>query len=424
MKKSRLFLFLSLLSVIVLLFNAALFTRCSGDSVKEEITSGQSDDVAASVDKNLVAANTSFGFDIFKELIEEDNKKNVFISSLSILLALAMTYNGALGDTSLEMAEALEFEGFDLEELNLGFSDLMVAVTNADRDIDMTIANSIWYRMGYGVKEDFIGRNEKYYNSEVNEIDFSATGAIDTINGWIEEETRGKIDKMISEIPVDAVMYLINAIYFKGNWTYPFDENFTVDDDFYLYDGTTKKVPMMSQQEKFGYCKGDNFSAIKLPYGEEKMSMYIILPDEGVNVDSVIESIDEEKWSSIKSSLYGCDVSLRMPKYKMEYGIKLLNDVLTNLGMGIAFDPDMADFGGIVSSESGGGIWISKVLHKAVIEVNEKGSEAAAATVVEMIESAAPDGEIIEFTVERPFFFIIADDRSGSILFMGRVVEP
>src|SRR3989304_3973975 len=426
MKKSKLISILAILVTIMFLSNAALFTQCSGEQAEgeEEVSAEQSDEIADSVDKNLVDANTRFGFDIFKELTSEDKDQNVFISPLSILLALAMTYNGAVGDTNLAMAEALGFTGFDLEELNSGFHDLLVSIKNADSDIEMAIANSIWYKLGYSVKEDFIERNEKYYSSEVNEIDFTAPEAVDTINGWIEEATKGKIEKMLTEIPDDAVMYLINAIYFKGNWTYPFEENLTVDDDFYLLDGTAKKVPMMSQEGNFGYYDGDNFSAVKLPYGQEKMAMYIILPDEGVELDSVIESLDAESWNEIKGLFSGKEVSLTMPKYKMEYGIKLLNDALISLGMGIAFDPHLADFSGISSRGPGEGPWISRVLHKAVIEVNEKGSEAAAATVVEMMESAAAPEEIVQFIVNRPFFFVIGDDRTGSILFMGKVVEP
>ena len=422
MRKAKLILFLAVLTVVILLANAALFTQCSkeqtGDEQSGEVSAEQSDELAGSVDRNLVSANTGFGFDIFKELILEDKDKNIFISPLSILLALAMTYNGAVGDTNLAMAEALGFKGFDLEELNSGFHDLMISIKNADSDIELAIANSIWHKLGFKAKEDFVERNKKYFSSEVNEIDFAAPEAVDTINGWIEEATKGKIEKMLTEIPPDAVMYLINAIYFKGNWTYPFDENLTGDDDFYLLDGSTKKVPMMTQEENFPYYRGDNFSAVKLPYGQEKMAMYIILPDEGTGVDSVIESLDAERWNEIKDSFYGSQVSLTMPKYKMEYGIKLLNDALAELGMGIAFGQE-ADFSGISPD-----IFISRVLHKAVIEVNEKGSEAAAATVVEMMKSAAPIDEIIEFKVDRPFFFVITDDRTGSILFMGKVVEP
>ena len=424
MKKGILILILTTLTIIILLSNAALLTLCSKEDSVEKITEEQSDEIAATVDKNLINANTRFGFNIFKELILEDKNKNIFISPLSILLALAMTYNGAVGDTNLAMAEALQFKSFDLEELNSGFHDLLVSIRNADSDIDLAIANSIWYRLDDKVKEDFIERNSKYFNSEVNEIDFTAPDAVDIINGWIEDATKGKIDKMISEIPPDAVMYLINAIYFKGNWTYPFDENLTSDGDFYPGDETVKKVPMMTQQENFGYYKEDNFSGIKLPYGKEKMAMYIILPDKGVSVDTIIKSLNEEKWNKIKKSFYSSKVNLIMPRYKMEYGIKLLNDVLIKLGMGIAFEPGLADFSGIFYREPGESPWISRVLHKAVIEVNEKGSEAAAATVVEMMESAVPVEEIIEFVVNRPFFFIIADDRTGSILFMGKVIEP
>lgn len=426
MRKSRLIAVFIVLTIVVFLTNTAFLCSCSrepaGETSKEEpdekISVEESDEIAGSVDRNLVNANTGFGFKIFKELILEDSNQNIFISPLSIILALAMTYNGAVGDTNLAMAEALQFKGFDLEELNSGFHDLLLSIKNADSDIDLAIANSIWYRLGFKVKEDFIERNKKYFDSEVNEIDFSAPDAVDTINGWIEEATKGKIEKMLTNIPPDAVMYLINAIYFKGNWTYQFDEGLTSDDDFYLLDGTTKKVPMMSQEEEFLYYNGDNFSVARLPYGQEKMAMYIILPDEGVSLDSVIESLDADRWKDILESFSSKQVYISMPRYKMEYGIKLLNDALVKFGMGIAFGSG-ADFSGISPD-----IFISRVLHKAVIEVNEKGSEAAAATVVEMMKTAAPIDEIIEFIVDRPFFFVIADDRSGSIIFMGKVVEP
>lgn len=415
MKRNKLILTAAALVAVTFLTNAAFFKQCSGAG---SISGEESDEIAASVSENLVYSNTQFGFDIFSELILEDRDQNIFISPLSILLALAMSYNGAVGDTSIEMADALEFTGFDLEELNSGFGDLTTSIENADSDIELAIANSIWMNLGFEAKKDFIERNSKYFSSEVREIDFSDAGTVDTINGWIADATRDKIKKMLSEIPADAVMYLINAIYFKGNWTNEFNENMTGDDDFYLADGSTKKVPMMNQTEEFLYQKGEGFSGVKLPYGQEKMAMYIILPDEGESVDSVIGFFDAGKWRETVRSFSERQVILTMPKYKMEYGIKLLNDVLTNMGMGIAFGAD-ADFSGIRP-----GIFISRVLHKAVIEVNEKGSEAAAVTVVEKLESAAIVEEPVEFKVDRPFFFVIADDRSGSILFMGKVVEP
>jgi serpin B len=175
---------------------------------------------------------------------------------------------------------------------------------------------------------------------------------------------------------------------------------------------------MMHALEHFWYGEFDDFNILKLPYGQEKLAMYILLPHEGVSVDSMIEKLDEESWRAYTGRLTTGEVDLTMPKYKMEYGIKLLNDALSVLGMEVAFSPS-ADFSNIAD-----GIFISRVLHKAVIEVNEKGSEAAAATVVEMVESAMPVDEIMEFRVDRPFMFTISDDRTGSILFMGKVMEP
>lgn len=378
----------------------------------------KSDELADSVDISLVDANTRFAFNIFTGLATEDKDQNIFISPLSILLALAMTYNGAVGDTGLAMADAMEFSGMDLQELNRGFGDLMVSILNADNDVEMSIANSIWQRMDFDAKEAFIDINKKYYSSEVKKLDFSDPGAVDTINNWISDATKEKITEMLTEIPADAVMYLINAIYFKGDWAYPFEEAATYDDDFYLAGGGTKMVPMMNIHENFDYAKGVDHAVIRLPYGQEKFAMYIVLPDEGIGIDSILDGMDGEEWGQIIGSLSDSDVVLSMPKYKMEYGVKLLNDVLTDMGMGIAFDM-RADFSNI--SE---GIFISRVMHKAVIEVNEKGSEAAAATVVEMAESAMPIEEIVEFKANRPFIFTISDDRTGAIIFMGKVINP
>ena len=422
-KKSKLYVFLTIMIAILIFSTAAVCYRC-GDKTDEEVIPGEdkisseeSDEIIKSVDVNLLDGNTEFSFKIFRELVTEDKDENIFISPLSISTALAMTYNGAEGETKEEMAEALEFKGISLEDLNQGFKDLMVGIQNADDEIELNIANSIWLREGFDCKEDFLDRNRKYFSSEVEEIDFSSPDAPGIINSWIEDATEGKIEKMIDEISLDVVMYLINAIYFKGNWTYEFDEDATEEKNFYLLDGSLKKVPMMAQSEEFSYFEGDNFSSVRLPYGEEKTAMYVILPDEGVNPDTVISSLNAEKWNEYTGSFYRTEASILMPKFKMEYGIKLLNDTLTSLGMGTAFS-QMADFSGINPD-----VYISRVLHKAVIEVNEKGSEAAAVTVVEVAETAMVV-DIVEFIVNRPFIFVISDDRSGSILFMGKVVNP
>jgi len=377
----------------------------------------RSDELAQSIDSTLIDASTRFAFDILQELVSEDRGENVFISPLSILLALAMTYNGAVGDTKLAMAEALQFAEFDLEELNRGFADLIVSMVNADEEVEISIANSIWYRLGFEAEEGFIERNETYYDSEVRELDFTDPGAAGTINRWIDEATKGKIKEMIDAIPPVTMMYLINAIYFKGDWTNQFSVGDTRDEEFTLENGAKKMVPMMHLEEEFRHGRGANLGMLMLPYGREKLAMYILLPDEGEDLHKIIGGLDEQSWHSLTSELQEKEVALAMPRYRIEYGVKLLNGVLTRMGMGIAFAFGPADFAGIAP-----GLFISQVLHKAVIEVNEQGSEAAAATVVELAKSAP--SEPVEFIVDRPFFFTIADDRTGSILFMGTVAEP
>jgi serine protease inhibitor len=417
MRKKRVFL-TALMLLALFPAGVALAGGSSGggaDRVPTE-TEKRSDELAKSIDSSLIDANTRFAFDILQELVSEDRGKNVFISPLSILIALAMTYNGAAGDTNLAMAEALQFSGFGLEELNQGFSDLMGSLVKADEQVEISIANSMWYGFGFEADDNFIERNKTYYNSEVRELDFSDPGAAGTINRWIEGATKGKIEKMLDAVPGDAVMYLINAIYFKGDWTHRFSERATRDEEFTLETGGTKKVPMMHIEQQFRHARGNNLGFLRLPYGREKLVMYILLPDEGEALEEIIGELDDESWNRLKSGLAEKEVALAMPKYRIEYGVKLLNDVLTKMGMGPAFEPQ-ADFSGIDP-----GLFISRVLHKAVIEVNEKGSEAAAATAVEMVKSAPP--EPVEFIVNRPFFFAIADDRTGSILFMGKVAEP
>jgi len=334
MKKIEIVIIIIIITAL-LLASIPIISSCAKDNgdigIVPVVSGEKSDELANKVDQGLVGSNTDFAFNIFSRLIIEDSGQNVFISPLSILLAIAMTYNGAIGDTNLGIAEAMEFSGMDMEELNQGFSDLMVSILNGDPDVEINIANSIWPNLGFNPEEDFIEINKKYYSSEVKELDFSDPGAVDTINGWIEDATEEKIKKMLEEIPPDAVMYLINAIYFKGDWTYPFDEDVTTDEEFFLENGSLKKVPMMNIVEHFDYAAGDGYGAVRLPYGQEKFSMYIVLPDRDITIDSIIESFNSGFWNDLKNGMSDMEVRLAMPKYKMEYGVKLLNDVLTDL---------------------------------------------------------------------------------------------
>jgi len=364
----------------------------------------------------LASGYTSFGFKLYSKLLEEEKDKNIFISPSSIALALSLTYNGAEKDTKDAMAEVLEFNGLDINDLNKGNQALINSLKNTDSKVELAIANSLWCNPDIKFKEDFIKRCQDYYFAEVsNEFTEPA------INGWIKENTRGKIEKVIDEVPEDAILYLINAIYFKGIWTYEFDKEKTKEMDFHLTDGTKMKHPMMVQGGKFNYYRGENFQAVSLPYGDEKYSMYIFLPDEDSGLEEFQKNLTAENWEKWMKSFLMMDGDLTLPRFKIEYGV-LLNDALIALGMGNAFGGG-ADFSGMSDVSA----FISRVIHKTFVEVNEEGTEAAAVTVVEMTRTTSldnPPPQRFSMKVDRPFFFAIRDNDMGTILFMGSVMEP
>lgn len=398
-----------LLSVVLL---SLTFTGCSQGAG----TKGKEYDIAK-ISSSVVEGNSGFAFDIFKKLNGEDWDKSIFISPLSISTALTMTYNGAESTTKEAMGNVLGFKDIDRDRVNESYKNLLNYIENVDKKVELNVANSIWIREGQNIKEDFISRNKDNFNTQIDTLDFSRDSAANTINKWIDSATKGKIDKMLEPpISPNVIMYLINAIYFKGQWTKQFDSKRTFDGKFKSFDGSEQAVKMMNMKDKVEYTKGVDYKAVRLPYGSGKTSMYCLLPGDGIDINEFIKSMSLEKWADIRKNIKEVeDVILQIPRFKLEYGIKILNDSLKALGIEEAFS-DRADFSGIRE-----GINISRVLHKAVIEVNEEGSEAAAATVVEMKESAAMDP--ITFIANRPFVFIIADDTTGTILFMGKLLR-
>jgi serpin B len=366
--------------------------------------------------QELIQADNDFGIDIFK-LLARSEEENFTISPLSISLALAMTYNGAEGETKIAMEAALRVSGFSKEEINQSYQSLIKALLEADPKVTIEIAQSIWYRMGFNVLNDFKTVNETYYDAEVNELDFSRSDAKDVINGWIEEKTHGKIKDMIKSVNPSHVMFLVNAIYFNGEWRSKFDKKDTQKMEFLKEDGSSIQVDMMQKKDSINYLSNDIFSAIEMPYGRGNYNMVVMLPDEGKKCTDIIEALTPENWTSWMGSFaMKEEVSIWLPKFKDEYEVKL-NDVLTAMGMGITFTPD-ADFSGI---NGDGEIYIDYVQHNTFIDVNEKGTEAAAATVVAIKEFAMQGAE---FHVNRPFIFAITEKETGAILFIGRMVEP
>lgn len=385
-----------------------------------------SDGKAYSVDPKLVSANTKFAFDIFKKLLIEDMNKNIFISPLSISIALAMTYNGAEGTTKDAMAKTLNFGNMTLEDINQKYSDLIESLENVDQAVKLLISNSVWMKKEFApvVKSSFLQNVGTSYDSEVFTRDFGSPQTVYEINGWVDKRTEGKIKEIMRDVSPELVMLLINAIYFKGTWITEFDKAKTQQQDFFLPDGETVKVDMMTTTGNFSYYSGENCEIARLPYGRDKVAMYIFLPKEGVSLDSFIASMNQTLHDEYINRLQSPDdLIVKMPKFEVEYGVKRLNNVLKMLGMKIAFDPVQANFGGIASTISEN-LYISYVDHKAVIEVNEEGTEAAAVTVVGIgITSVSPSSPP-SFVVDRPFYYEIRDDRSGSILFMGEILNP
>ena len=362
----------------------------------------------------LVSSNTRFGFELLTEVYEQDAGKNIFISPLSISIALMMTYNGAEGETQQAMAETLELEGMNLQEVNQANAELRADLESSDPGVKLTIANSLWARKGVEFKTDFLERNRQFFGAEITTMDFSDPKSAGIINQWVDLNTKGKIEKIVEQIDSMTVMFLINAIYFKGTWKLKFDKSETEDGVFYLPDGTEKQVQMMYRDGGYPYYQGDKFEAVKLFYGEKRIGMYIFLPDHDSNLNEFLKNLNAKNWAIwiAKFEETPDDSGIMLPRFKLEYEIRL-NDALETLGMEAAFD-NRANFDGMAP-----GLFISEVKHKAFVEVNEEGTEAAAVTVVKVGECAPSN-----FIVDRPFFFAIRDDWTGTILFMGIVVEP
>ena len=363
----------------------------------------------------LIAANTRFGFKLFAEVARQDAGKNVFISPSSIAFALAMTYNGAAGETQRVMAEALELQGMSLDEVNRANTELREALANLDPQVKLAIANSLWLKEGETFKPEFVQRGRDFYDAEI--ANFGASDA-PVINGWVSRETEDKIKNLVT--PMDVVqsfLMLINAIYFKGNWTVQFDKAATRDGTFHLLNGGRKRLPMMSQSGRFSYHESQDLQVISLSYGVGKASMYIFLPAQSSNLADFQAQLTVDRWNGLMREFRSMQGSITLPRFKVEYAIKL-NDALQALGMDVAFSP-RADFSEMTAPPA----FISKVIHKTFMEINEEGTEAAAATVV-MMERSVSLTKPFQMVVDRPFFCAIRDNQAGTILFMGSIVDP
>ena len=380
--------------------------------------------------QTLARDNTAFALDFYNQL--RTGEGNIIYSPFSISLALAMTMAGAEGSTQAAMQEALRLS-LPLDTLYPSFDALLLAIEsseqlsneNAEGDpFTLNIANSIWGQAGYPFKEPFLNTLAQYFGAGMYTVDYQQApeAARQAINGWVEEETNDKIKDLIPEGAIDTLTRLVlaNAIYFKGSWYTAFNESATAAAPFNLLDGSQVDAQMMSLTgEHLMYGTGNGYQVVQLPYMSTDFVMTLIVPDQG-EFEAIESALTAEAYAEMTDNLAYKLVDVQMPKFDFESSVNA-NDILMALGMGEAFDGSAADFSGMTDEDR---LVISDVLHKATITVDENGTEAAAATAVIMKLTAAMPEDAIQLVMDRPFLFTIEHQPTGSILFMGRVVEP
>ncbi len=375
----------------------------------------------AAVDRRLIDASNRFSLNLFRKLRQQAIGENIFLSPASVAFALSMTYNGATGDTQKAMAEALSLKDMSVAELNQANAALKASLENPDKTVELAIANSLWARQGIPFQPEFLKTNQEFYGAKVATLDFGDRQAPNTINDWVNENTRGKIKQIIDQLNPDEVMVLINTLYFKGAWTDPFPPEATQEVPFYVTPGKAKKHALMSRGGRYPYLETAEFQAISLPYGNNaRLSMLVFLPKPNQTLAAFEQRLTPENWQQWTEQLRPRQGSITLPRFKQQYSTEL-KTALSALGMGIAFDANRATFGQLspVSTK------IDQVQHVAVIAVDEAGTEAAAATAVRIgVTSAPPPSEPFEMIVNRPFWFAIRDNQTKVVLFLGAISDP
>lgn len=400
-------------TLLCLLAPMLLFSCQSDDPIP---TPGERIDIPLSRSElEMTAAGNDFAFDFFKTIAANEEKDNLFISPLSASIALSMTANGAAGKTFEEMKATLGFKDYSLEEMNAYYKKLIAGLLSVDNTTTLGIANSIWIRKGLDVKQSFIDLNKDTYDAEVRTLDFNSQ-AVDIINQWCSDKTNQRIPKIMEDIDPDYVLFLINALYFKGSWVYKFDKSDTAKEDFTTLSGQTNKVDLMQQEGELPYTEDEGLQILELPYGNKAFSMVVLLPREESNVDDAISQLTVENWNKWMKSLYPSNINIKLPKFKLKYERNLIED-LTKMGMILPFSEIGADFSNMSSTR----MHIGLVKQSTFVEVNEEGTEAAAVTNVGFVFTSVGENHTKYFHVNRPFIYVIKEKSTGAILFMGKI---
>ena len=410
------------LFIIFLSFALLPFVRCSEDPVANEPNLPDLRPVSSTAE-TLVETSNSFAIDLFRSIHQQKSEENIFISPLSVDIALHMAANGASGETKEVMKKTLGVADLSDEEVNGAAESLIEQLLNMDQEVAVAIANAIWFRDAFTLQPGFDELIQKHYDGLIEGLNFDDPEAKETINRWVEDQTQGKIKDLIQQIKDSDVMFLINAIYFKANWQYQFDPSETQEAPFYLADRASVPVSMMANEgAKVNYHYEEGLQVVELPYGNGQFNMVMLFSQQENTVTDLMRDLTVDQLNDWLAQTDTLTTHLMMPRFKTDFKLNL-SDVLKGMGMGLPFTNE-ANFGGFFNEIPGEKLYMDRVIHQAFIEVNEEGSEAAAATAVavgvESVNLERPD----MIVVNRPFVYFIREKHTGAILFAGTLMNP
>ena len=373
--------------------------------------------------RRLATANNGFAFNLLKQLARDQPAANIFISPYSAAAVLQMVGGGAAGQTKTEMQQVLGTAGMSSDAVGAANHEIASALNHFNTNVVLTTANAIWYQRGEPVRPEFLALNQRFFGATVDALDFGDPRAVEVINAWANEKTKGKISRIADGMidPVYERLFLANAVYFKGKWSDPFKPEDTKDWPFHRRSGGEKNIPMMTQSKNFTYRRGTGYQAVRLPYEGEKLAMYVFLPETNSSPEKLLGIMSGDRWQRVTQPGFSQkDGLLVLPKFKLEYSVEL-KPPLQAMGLKTAFNMDRADFCGIAPQ-----LFISSARQKTFVEVKEEGTEAVAVTDISIpasgIEMSPPDP--FQMIVDRPFLFLIEDSQTGTILFMGLIFDP
>jgi serpin B len=369
-------------------------------------------------ESRLITAGNEFGFALFRQARLAAPDSSIFLSPVSASMALGMTLNGAAGTTFDSMRVALRLGDSAEEDINGGFRSLIDLLRGLDRASTFQIANSIWARSGMTFFQSFLDAGRTSFDARVEALDFTAPSAVGTINDWVRENTGGKIPTILDQIDPNEVLFLINAIYFKGSWRTAFDPKDTHPAPFHAADGTTQSVStMVLPPEELRFGAVEDAQVVELLYGNGAFAMTIVLPNAGRTLADLTATLDTARWAAWTGALHETEIGLTLPRFRLEYS-RPLQDDLSALGMSIAFDPGRADFSRM-ANVAPDRLYLTRVIQKTFVDVNEEGTEAAGATQVGVGITSVP----MTVAIDRPFLFAIRERLSGTILFLGQITR-